>query len=94
MATEADTTLKTFHSPDRDMALQSEGRFGRAESLPRKNNLTLQAFAGFEWLFGDAIESFAAEIFRHAFGWRRSRLSEQPHGPMYWKPLPSPAITG
>jgi hypothetical protein len=44
MATEAEATLKMFHSPDRNTALQSEERFGRAETLRRNNNLTLQAF--------------------------------------------------
>jgi hypothetical protein len=76
MATQTETTVKRFHSPDRDMALQSEGRFLRAENLARKNNLALQAFARFESFSRDAIKTLAAEIFRHAFGWRRSRLSE------------------
>jgi hypothetical protein len=49
MATEAETTVKIFRSPDRDMALQSEEGFGRAGTLPRKNNLALQAFARFKW---------------------------------------------
>ena len=38
-----------------------------AETLSRNKNLALQALASFESLLSDAIESFAAEIFRGAF---------------------------
>src|SRR5258708_15704737 len=62
MAAQAETTVKRFHSPDRDMALQSEERFRRAETLPRNNNLALQAFTLFEWFLGDAIQSLDARV--------------------------------
>jgi hypothetical protein len=76
------------------MALQSEGRFRRTENLPRENNFALQAFARLEWFSDDAIESFTAEIFRGALGWRHSRLPKQTHWPMQCYPLASAAITG
>jgi hypothetical protein len=82
MAAQAEATVNMFHSPDRDMALQSEGWFRGAQNLPRNNNLALQAFARFEWLLDDAIESPAAEIFRGAFNRRHASLPQQPHGPM------------
>ena len=69
MAAQAETPVNMFHLLDRDMALQSEKRFRRAETLSRNNNLALQAFTGSESLFGDAIESFGAEIFRGAFNY-------------------------
>ena len=76
MATEAEATVNMFHSRDRDMALQLEERFRGAETFPRNNDLALQAFASIEWLFGDAIRSFAAEIFGGAFN--RCRFSLPP----------------
>ena len=76
MATQAEATVNVFHSPHRDMALQSEVRFRRAETLPRNDDLALQALALFESLFGDAIESFAAEIFSDAFNRRHSTLPQ------------------
>src|SRR5258706_14697394 len=81
-----------FHSPDCDMALESEERFRRAGTLPRDDNLALQAFASFEWLSRYAIESFAAEIFRGAFN-RLPFLPEQTHGPMQCYTLAFAAIT-
>jgi len=64
MAAQAETTVNRFHSLDRDMALQAEERFRGVETLSRNNNLALQAFTRIEWLFGYAIQSIAAEIFR------------------------------
>ncbi len=49
--------MNIFHSPDGDMALHSEERFRRAETLSRNNNLALQAFTSIESLFGDAKQS-------------------------------------
>jgi hypothetical protein len=92
MAAQAETTVNVFHSLDRDMALQSEERFRRAQTLSRNNNLALQAFASFESLSGDAIESFAAEIFRDAFN-RLPFSPQQMHGPMQWYPRAFAAIT-
>ena len=62
MATEAKPTVNMFHSVDRDMAAQPKERFRRAETFSGNDDLALQAFTGSEWLLGDAIESFAAEI--------------------------------
>ena len=69
MAAQAETPVNMFHSLDRDMVLQSEERFRRAETLSRNNNLAVQAFTRSESLSGDAIESFGAEIFRGAFNY-------------------------
>jgi hypothetical protein len=92
MAAQAETTVNMFHSPHRDMALQPVERFRGAETLPRNNNLALQAFASFESLFGDAIESFAAEIFRDAFN-QLAFSPQQTHRPMQWYPFAFAAIT-
>ena len=94
MATQAEAAVKVFHSPDRDMTLQSEGRFRGAETLPRNDNLALQAFASVEPLSGDAVESFAAEIFGGTFNRGHSSLSIQTHWPMHWNPLAFAAVTG
>jgi hypothetical protein len=75
------------------MALQSEVRFRRADTLSRNNDLALQALASFESLFGNAIEPFAAEIFRGAFNRRPSSLPQQTHRPMQWYPFAFAAIT-
>jgi hypothetical protein len=82
MATESETTVNMLHSLDRDLALQSEERFRRAETFPGNDDLALQALASFESLFSDAIESFAAEIFRGAFNRRHSSLPQQAQTPM------------
>jgi hypothetical protein len=63
MATEAEATVKMFHSPDRDEALKPDGGFRKDKTLPRDNNLTLQALTRFERLFRDAIKAFRSEIF-------------------------------
>jgi len=94
VAAHAETTVNMFHSLDRDMALQSEKRFRRAGTLPRNTNLALQAFASFEALSSDAVESFAAEIFGSTFNRQHSSLSVQTYGPMHWKPLAFAAVTG
>jgi len=96
MAAQAETPVNMFHSLDRDMVLQSEERFRRAETLSRNNNLALQAFTRSESLSGDAIESFGAEIFRDAcnyFNQKFAGLPEQTHRPMQWYPLMFAAIT-
>ena len=92
MATEAETTVNRFHSLDGDMTPQSEERFQGAEALSRNKNLALQALASFESLLSDAIESFAAEIFRDAF-YRWPFLPQQTHRPMQWYPLAFAAIS-
>ena len=92
MATESETTVNMFHSLDGDMAPQSEERFSGAETLSRNKNLALQALASFESLLRDAIESFAAEIFRDAF-YRWPFLPQQTHRPMQWYPLAFAAIS-
>ena len=92
MTTQAETTVNMFHSLDGDMAPQSEERFSGAETLARNKNLALQALASFESLLRDAIESFAAEIFRDAF-YRWPFLPQQTHRPMQWYPLAFAAIS-
>ena len=82
MAAQAETLVNMFHALDRDMALQSEERFRRAETFSKNNNLALQVFTGSKWLFGDAIESFAAEILCDALNRRSTGLPEQTHRPM------------
>ena len=81
MAAQTETTVNMFHSLDSDMAPQSEERFSGAETLSRNKNLALQALASFESLLSDAIESFAAEIFRDAF-YRWPFLPQQAQTPM------------
>jgi hypothetical protein len=49
------------------MALEPDGGVQKAKTLPRDSNLASQAFARFERLAGDAIETLAAEIFGGAF---------------------------
>ena len=88
MAAQAETTVNMFHSPDRDMALQSEKRFGRAETLPRNDDRALQALASFESLSCDAIESFAAEMLDLAIDrCRRFSSTENPIGTNVRAPL-------
>ena len=82
MAAQAEAMVNILHSLDRDMALQSEERFRGAKTLLRNNNLALQVFTSFERLSGDAIEPFAAEIFRSALNRRSAGLLEQTHGQM------------
>jgi len=93
MATEAETTVKRFHSPDRDVALKPDGGFRKAKTLPRDNNLALQALTGFERLAGDAIEAFTAEILGGAFNRRSFNLAEQTHRPMQCYPRAVATIT-
>ena len=94
MAAEAETTtVETFHSPNCHMALKPDGRFRIAEALSRNNNFALEAFARCECLFGDAIESFAAEILRGALDRWSSGLAEQTHRPVQCYPLAFAAIT-
>jgi len=78
---------RSSHSRDGDTALQSEERFRGAETLPRNNNLALQAFTLFEWFLRDAIESLAAEIFRSAFNRHHFSLPPKTHRPMHCNPL-------
>jgi len=93
VAAQAETTLKRFHSLHRDMALHSEGWFTRAETLSGNDDLALKAFASFESLSGDEVESFAAEIFGGAFNQRLAGLPQQTHRPMHCNALPFAAIT-
>jgi len=66
----------------------------QAEVAPAGNNdHALQALTRFESLAGDAIESFAAEIFSYALDGWSSGLSEQTYPPMQWKPHTFAAIT-
>jgi hypothetical protein len=39
MTAEAETTVKMFHSLDRDMALEPDGGVQKAKTLPRDSNL-------------------------------------------------------
>ena len=77
MATVAEPALKTLHALNCDTALQSEGRFGRAENPSGKNELALQPVVRVERFLGDAIESFTAEIFCRALKRWLSGLTEQ-----------------
>jgi hypothetical protein len=93
MAAQAETTVKRFHSPDGDMALQSKERFRGAETFRRNKNLALQALARLKRFSGNAIESFAAEIFGSAFNWKFAGLPKQTHRPMHCNALSFAAIT-
>src|SRR5207249_12099642 len=90
LAAQAETLVNMFHALDRDMALQSEERFRRAETFSKNNNLALQVFTGSKWLFGDAIESFAAEILCGAFNRCRFSLPPKTHRPMHCNPFAFP----
>jgi len=92
MATESETTVNSFHSLNRDLALQAEERFTRAKTLAGNDDFALQAFASFESLPGDAIESFAAEIIRDGFN-RLPFSPQQTHRPMHCNPLAFATIT-
>jgi hypothetical protein len=92
VATNPETTVKIFDSPDRDLTLQPERSFPRAKTLPRNNNLALQAVTRLEWLLRDAKEALAAEIFRRAHDRGSSRL-DQPYRPMHRQPLAFAAIS-
>ena len=92
MAAQAETRANIFHSLNRDMALQTEGRFRRTEIPPWNDDLALQALARFEWLFGDAIEPPAAEILGGGHNGGPSGL-EQTQRPMQRYPLVPPAVT-
>ena len=92
MTAQAETAREFFHSPNGHMALKPDRGF-QAETAPAGNNdHTLQALTKLEWLAGDAIESFAAEIFGNALHRWSSGLSEQTHRPMQWKPRASAAV--
>jgi hypothetical protein len=73
-----------FHSPNCQAALKHNRGF-RAES-GGNYDLALQAIKRFERLAGDAIETFAAEIFDKALNWWFSGLPEQTHRPMQCYP--------
>jgi hypothetical protein len=92
MATEAETTVKMFHSPDRDVALKPDGGFRKAKTLPRNNNLAWQALTRVERLFRDAIETFAAKILGGALNRWSFGLPEQTHRPMQCYPRAFAAI--
>ena len=80
MAAQAEAIPEIFHSPNCYLAFKQNRGF-QADNGLRNDNHALQAFTLFEWLLGDAIESFAAEIFRRALN-RSSGLPEQMHRPM------------
>ena len=92
MAAQAEAMPEIFHSPNCYLAFKQNRGF-QADNGLRNDNHALQAFTLFEWLLGDAIESFAAEIFRCALN-RSSGLPEQMHRPMHCNPPASAAITG
>jgi len=92
VAPEAETTVKMFQSRDRDVAMKPDGGFRKTKTLPRDNNLALQALTRFERLFRDAIETFAAEIFGGALNRRSFELPEQTHRPMQCYPRAFAAI--
>jgi hypothetical protein len=91
MATQTETTLKMFHAPHDQMAFKHD-RSIQTESGGRHDNLTSQPFAGFEFLSGNAIESFAAEILRRTLNGFSSDPPEQTHPPMHRYPLAFAAI--
>jgi len=93
MATEAETTVNMLDSLDCDVALDPEEWLRRVELHSRNNNLAQQPFAFSESLLGDAIESFAAQIFGDAFDRQFARLPQQTHWPMHCNPLALAAIT-
>jgi len=91
MTAQAETTPMIFHSLNCDMAFEHD-RSIQALSI-RNNNLASEAFAGFEWLAGDAIEPFAAQILRDALRRWSSVLPGQTHWPMQCDPLALAAFT-
>ena len=66
MAAQAEAMPEIFHSPNCYLAFKQNRGF-QADNGLRNDNHALQAFTLFEWLLGDAIESFAAEIFHAVF---------------------------
>ena len=82
MATQTETTLKMFHAPDGHMALK-HNRSIQTKSWGRHDNLTSEPFAGFDFYFGNAIESLAAEILRRTLKGFSSDPPEQAHRPMH-----------
>ena len=81
MAAQAETMPDIFHSPNCYVAFNQSREF-QADSGLRNDNHALQVLTWSERLSGDAIESFAAEIFRSALNRRSAGLPEQTHGPM------------
>ena len=62
MAAQAESARKLFYSPNGQLAFKHNRGF-EAESGCRNDNLALQTHTRFKRLAGDAIESFAPEIF-------------------------------
>ena len=66
MTAEPETTREAFHSSNGHMAIKRDWGFRAKAASAGNNDLALQALASFESLGGDAIESFAAEVFGNA----------------------------
>src|SRR2546426_12575969 len=81
MAAQAETMPEIFHSPNCYLAFNQNRGF-QADNGLRNDNHALQAYTLFKRLLGDAIESFAAEVFSGAFNWKFAGLREQTHQPM------------
>jgi len=81
-----ESTGELFHSSNGHMALKADRGFQAEIATTGNNDHALQALTELEWLAGDAIESFGAEIFRNALHRWSSGLSEQTYRPMQWKP--------
>src|SRR5947207_15251070 len=92
MAAQAEAIPEIFHSPHCYLAFKQNRGFQAANGL-RYDNHALQAFTLFQWLLGDAIESFTAEIFRSALN-RSSGMPEQMHRQMHYNPRASAATAG
>ena len=73
MAAQAEAVPEIFHSPNCYVAFKQNREF-QADSGLWNDNHALQAFTRSESLFGDAVESFAAEILGGALNWYRFSL--------------------
>ena len=91
MAAQAESARKLFYSPNGQLAFKHNRGF-EAESGCWNDNLALQTHARFKRLAGDAIESFAAEIFGGALNRWSFGLAEQMHRPMHCYPRTFAAI--
>jgi hypothetical protein len=91
MTTQTETTLKMFHSPHGHTAFKHNWSV-QIKSGFRDHNFTSQPFAGFEFLSGNAVEAFAAEIFRRTINAFSPAFPEQAHPPMHCCSFATPAI--
>ena len=63
MTAQAEAAGEALHSPNGHVAIKRDWGFQAETASAGNNDHALQALARFESLAGDAIESFAAEIF-------------------------------